>query len=83
MQNIQKLKICTYFQLLLLLKAGPQWEKYFTSRSSLLSNGLSGGLIVIQVYHSYNISTVMANCVFLSFSDICSILDVSFYKIYL
>ena len=48
-QNEISLKQTFYlipFQLLLLLKAGPNWEKYFTSRSSLLYSGITGGLIV-------------------------------------
>ncbi|XP_057381368.1 ER membrane protein complex subunit 6-like [Daphnia carinata] len=39
--------------LLLLLKAGPHWQKYFTSRSSLLSSGLSGGLITYVLFWTF------------------------------
>merc|ERR1712071_94716 len=39
--------------LLLLLKAGPNWEKYFTSRSSLLSSGISSGLITYVLFWTF------------------------------
>lgn len=39
-------------QLFLLIKAGPEWEKYFTSRRSLLTNGLTSGLIVSFFYYA-------------------------------
>ncbi|KAG8325486.1 ER membrane complex subunit 6 [Homalodisca vitripennis] len=31
---------------LLLMKAGPQWKKYFINRRTLLTNGFFGGLFV-------------------------------------
>ncbi|XP_075226579.1 ER membrane protein complex subunit 6 isoform X2 [Lycorma delicatula] len=31
---------------LLLMKAGPQWKKYFISRKTLLTNGFFGGLFI-------------------------------------
>jgi len=69
--------------LLLLLKAGPNWEKYFTSRSSLLSSGISSGLIVS--YFVTNCCTGVlkfSNFSFFNFfSDICALLDVSFLPV--
>jgi len=34
------------YQCLLLIKAGPSWEKYFVNRLHLLTNGFFGGLFV-------------------------------------
>ena len=39
-----------YFQFLLLMKAGSNWNKYFISRQDLLSKGLFGGLFVSLKY---------------------------------
>lgn len=48
---------------LLLMKAGPQWKKYFINRKSLLMNGFFGGLCVsfflkidINFYTTYELS---------------------------
>lgn len=40
------LLIFWFFQALLLLKAGSDWEKYFVNRKSLLTGGFIGGLFV-------------------------------------
>jgi len=39
--------------LLLLLKAGPKWEKYFTSRTSLLTSGLTSGLTTFVLFWTF------------------------------
>lgn len=37
---------CALLQIMLLLKAGSSWQRYFRSRTVLFSNGLMGGLFV-------------------------------------
>ena len=36
----------SYFQMFLLLKAGKKWDRYFISKTPLLTSGLLGGLFV-------------------------------------
>ncbi|XP_034252705.1 ER membrane protein complex subunit 6 [Thrips palmi] len=38
---------------LILLKAGVRWEKYFTNRRSLLTNGFLGGLVTYILFWTF------------------------------
>lgn len=38
---------------LLLLKAGPSWEKYFVNRMHLLTNGFFGGLFTYVLFWTF------------------------------
>jgi len=39
--------------LMILLKAGNQWNKYFTSRRQILTNGLFGGLTTYVLFWTF------------------------------
>lgn len=77
---------------MLLLKAGGQWKKYFISRRNLLTSGFFGGLFVSFIHslikgRNWNIKYLLKRAsIFLittyynHTTDICAVLDVSFYK---
>lgn len=45
--------ICVILWMLILAKAGANWQKYFTSRSSILTNGLFGGVFTYILFWTF------------------------------
>ncbi|EEB13697.1 conserved hypothetical protein [Pediculus humanus corporis] len=49
---------------LLLIKAGPQWRKYFINRKLLLTNGFFGGLFTYVLFWTYPFISLKTNLIF-------------------